>query len=107
MWEGLTGQLAGNVDIVILPGRMSLVMREALLELVVHGGLLGFYVLAALVSGGIGLVIEYHSVLYFIGGEYEMAAWVGFFGLLALVFSYLVIRDKILPLLGRSGDPAS
>lgn len=77
-------------------------MRENALELVVQLLMLGGYGVAALIAGTIGIVIEYNSYLYAMGGEYRLAAWIGVFGLVALVFAYLIVTDKFLPSLQSS-----
>ena len=72
-------------------------MREDLLEVLIHTLMIGLYGVAALVTGAVGLIIEYHSLLYLLGGDYQMAGWVGVFGLIALIFAYLIFTDKVVP----------
>lgn len=72
-------------------------MREGLLELVGHVVLLVLYGVGALVTGFIGLLIEYQSYVHAIGGEYRLATWLGVIGGIVLLFGYLIVRDKVLP----------
>lgn len=69
-------------------------------EQIVNGGveLAAFvlYAVASLVIGAIGLVVEYHSLLYALAGDYPLAAWVGVVGAVVLFFGYLTVRDKLI-----------
>ena len=72
-------------------------MRENLMEAIVHLLLIIIYGIGALGMAIVGLIIEYHSYLYAISGEYPLAAWIGFIGLIVFLFSYLLVTDKLIP----------
>lgn len=72
-------------------------MRENVFEIIHQIALLAVYGALTLVTGAVGLIIEYHSYLQLTAGEYQMAAWMAVFGAVALYFGYLLFSQKFLP----------
>lgn len=70
-------------------------MREEFLDLLVQVALIGVYGAGALLVAAIGIAIEYYSYLYIVAGDYPLAAWLGAIGAIALLFSYLIVTDKL------------
>lgn len=70
-------------------------MREEFLDLLVQVALVGVYGAGALLVAAIGIAIEYYSYLYIVAGDYPLAAWLAAIGAIALLFSYLIVTDKL------------
>lgn len=72
-------------------------MNGSLVDLLVQLALVAVYAVLAAVLGAVGLYVEYHSLLYATAGDLQMGAWTAVFGLMALVFAYLLFRDRVVP----------
>lgn len=72
-------------------------MRGDFVELAAQGVLVVLYGIGALGTAGIGLLIEYHSYIHLLAGEYPIAGWLGAIGAIVLFFTFLIVRDKLLP----------
>lgn len=72
-------------------------MRDNLVEVVGQLVLLFIYGIGAVITGAVGLLIEYQSYLYFSAGEYSLAAWTAAMGGAVLLFAYLFVTDKLIP----------
>ncbi len=70
-------------------------MRESFPEVVAETALLIAYLIGAAGAGLVGMIVEYHSYLYFLAGEYRMAGYFAVVGCVALGFAYLFVRDKL------------
>ena len=75
-------------------------MRTNALDLILQ--VVGILVLglAALITGAIGIYIEYQSSVFVAAGEYSLGVWIGLIGLVFLGFSFLIFKQRILPAIG-------
>lgn len=81
-------------------------MREHAFELFAHLLTVLLYTIGAAVTAVAGVVVEYHGVLYLLSGDYHLAAWVGIVGGILLLFSYLFVTDKLIPMLRPVAKPS-
>jgi len=77
-------------------------MYDGLTELLIEGLVLAGYASIALVLALVGLLVEYSTLSMALSGELSLALWTGCFGAIALWAAYLVVSEKLLPLLGRT-----
>ncbi len=77
-------------------------MYDGLTELLIEGLVLAGYASIALVLALVGLLVEYSTLSMALSGELSLALWTGCFGASALWAAYLVVSEKLLPLLGRT-----
>lgn len=81
-------------------------MRDLGMDILLQAAGLVLYTVTAAIFAGAGLLIEYHSFLYFMAGDHQLAVWIGAIGIIAFVAASLIVRDKIVRSVGelRSGS---
>ncbi len=70
-------------------------MRENLIELIAQTALTGVYLVGAGLATIVGLLAESRGVLFLLAGDYRMAGYLMFVGIVGLGFGYLFVRDKL------------
>ena len=70
-------------------------MREHVVDLAVTILLICIYAAGTAVTGALGIGLEYYSYLHLAAGDYAMAAYLGVFGVIMLLFAYLFATDKL------------
>ncbi|MFC4358111.1 hypothetical protein ACFO0N_09140 [Halobium salinum] len=81
-------------------------MRSSLLETLPEVLEVLFLGVGSLGLSVAGAYLERFALLTVQGGQTALGAWVGFVGVTAFVFAYLLVTDKLRPRLGRvlAGD---
>lgn len=74
-------------------------MRENIIEMLLHVGILLIYGISAVIATAVGVAIEYFSYINLVTGDYQMAGYFGVLGLVVLGFAYLIVTNELWPAL--------